>query len=74
MRTYPLQGQVGGGWALDIESFLGPVKCIGPIGKCHFTSAQEGGFRAHTVGGGWGSRCIKELNGPARAAQVHKGT
>jgi hypothetical protein len=22
----PLQGQVGGGWALEIESFLGPVK------------------------------------------------
>jgi hypothetical protein len=22
--------------------------------------------------GGWGSRCIKELNRPARAAQVHK--
>ncbi len=26
MRAYPLQGQVGGGWALEIESFLGPVK------------------------------------------------
>ncbi len=27
MRAYTLQGQVGGGWALEIESFLGPVKC-----------------------------------------------
>ncbi len=27
MRAYPLRGQVGGGWALEIESFLGPVKC-----------------------------------------------
>jgi hypothetical protein len=26
MRAYPLQGQVGGVWALEIESFLGPVK------------------------------------------------
>jgi hypothetical protein len=26
MHAYPLLGQVGGGWALDIESFLGPVK------------------------------------------------
>jgi hypothetical protein len=26
MRAYPLQGQVGGGWALEIESFLGAVK------------------------------------------------
>jgi hypothetical protein len=52
VRAYLLHGQVGGGWTLDIESFLGPVKCIGPIGKFHFTRAQEGGFRAHTVGGG----------------------
>ncbi len=27
MRAYPLRGQVGGGWALELESFLGPVKC-----------------------------------------------
>jgi hypothetical protein len=26
MREDPLRGQVGGGWALEIESFLGPVK------------------------------------------------
>ncbi len=29
MRAYPLyllRGQVGGGWALEFESFLGPVK------------------------------------------------
>jgi len=26
MRAYPLRGQVGGGRALEIESFLGPVK------------------------------------------------
>jgi hypothetical protein len=26
MRAYLLRGQVGGGWALDIASFLGPVK------------------------------------------------
>jgi hypothetical protein len=26
MRAYPLQGQVGGGWALEFKSFLGPVK------------------------------------------------
>jgi hypothetical protein len=35
MRAYPLRGQVGGGWNLEIESFLGPVKCIEPIGECH---------------------------------------
>jgi hypothetical protein len=26
MREYPLLGEVGGGWALAFESFLGPVK------------------------------------------------
>jgi hypothetical protein len=26
MRAYPLRGQVGGSWALEFESFLGPVK------------------------------------------------
>jgi hypothetical protein len=26
MRVYPLRGQVGGGWALEFESFLSPVK------------------------------------------------
>jgi hypothetical protein len=25
MRAYPLRGEVGGGWALEFESFLGPV-------------------------------------------------
>ncbi len=32
MRTYPLLGQVGGGWALGLESFLGPKKWQ-PIGE-----------------------------------------
>jgi hypothetical protein len=26
MHAYPLRGQVGEGWALEFESFLGPVK------------------------------------------------
>jgi hypothetical protein len=26
MWANPLQGQVGGGWAPEIETFLGPVK------------------------------------------------
>jgi hypothetical protein len=26
MRTYPLRGEVGGGWALEFPSFLDPVK------------------------------------------------
>ncbi len=26
MRAYPLRGELGGGWALEFESFLGPEK------------------------------------------------
>jgi hypothetical protein len=26
IRAYPLRGQVGWSWALEIENFLGPVK------------------------------------------------
>jgi hypothetical protein len=91
IRADTLCGQVGGGWALEIESFLGPVKwhradrrtlfgaqkaqgCInhGCIGGFMYKSLR-GRFRG-PGGGGWGSRCIKELNRPARATQAHKGT
>jgi hypothetical protein len=33
MRADTLRGHVGGGWTLEIESFLGPVKCHRPIGR-----------------------------------------
>jgi hypothetical protein len=36
MRAYPLLGQVGGGWTLEFESFLGPVKWHRADGECHF--------------------------------------
>jgi hypothetical protein len=26
MRAYPLRGETGGGWALEFESIMGPVK------------------------------------------------
>ncbi len=32
---YPLRGQVGGGWALEIDSFLALSNGIEPIGECH---------------------------------------
>ncbi len=36
-RAYLLQGQVGGGWALDFKSFLGPCENgIEPIGECTY--------------------------------------
>ncbi len=109
MRAYPW-GQVGGGWALEFESFSGPVKwhradrrvpfgaqknsrIPGPIplplaqvmdmhasktlctglykhgctGGFMHKSPQER-FQGPYWGGGWRSRCIKELVRPARDA------
>ncbi len=40
MRAYQLIGQVGGGWALEISSFLGP-KWHSPIGSMSFHRAQK---------------------------------
>ncbi len=48
MRAYPLRGQVGGDWALEFESILGPVKWHWADRRVPF-GAHEGGFRAHTV-------------------------
>ncbi len=35
MRAGPLLGELGGGLALEISSFLGPLKWHEPIGECH---------------------------------------
>jgi hypothetical protein len=40
MRAYPLLGEVGGGWALEFPSFLGP-KWNSSIGSFPFHRAQK---------------------------------
>jgi hypothetical protein len=40
MRADPLLGQVGGGWALEISTFLGP-KWHSPNGSIQFHRAQK---------------------------------
>ncbi len=40
MRAYPLVGEVGGGWALEFSSFLGP-KWHSLIGLMPFHRAQK---------------------------------
>ncbi len=78
MRAYPLRGQVGWGWALELESFLGPVKYYAQgcnhryIGGFMHKSPQ-GRFQG-PYWGGWRSRCIKELDRSARAAPSHYKT
>jgi hypothetical protein len=41
MRADPLRGQVGGGWAMEIESFLGPVKWHRADRRLPFHRAQK---------------------------------
>ncbi len=35
MHAYPLRGEVGGGWALEFETFWALWNGIEPIGECH---------------------------------------
>jgi hypothetical protein len=43
MRADALRGQVGGGWALEIVSFLGPVKCHRADRRVPFRKGGGGG-------------------------------
>jgi hypothetical protein len=82
MRAYPLRGQVGGGWPLEISSFFGPQmthhkhnaqgcinhKCIGGF----MNKSPRGRFQGPYCGGV--EEQVHKLNRPARAAQMHKVT
>jgi hypothetical protein len=67
MRAYPLLGQVGGGWALEISSFLGP-KWHSPIGSMPFHRAQKTLLNSraqppkHYARGCVNHRCINSYN------------
>jgi hypothetical protein len=41
MRAKPLRRQVGGGWALEIETFLGPVKWHRVVRRVPFGAQQN---------------------------------
>jgi hypothetical protein len=49
MRADPLRGQVGGGWALEIESFLSPVKWHGAERREPFGAQKHEISRAQQV-------------------------
>ncbi len=44
MRAYPLQAQVGGGWALEFKIFLGPVKWHRPDRRVPFGAQKARGL------------------------------
>jgi hypothetical protein len=46
MRADTLRGQVGGRWALEIESFLGPVKWHRADRRVPFGAQKSLGWRA----------------------------
>ncbi len=46
MRAYPLHGEVGGGWALEFPSFLGPVKWEQSDWRVSFGAQKLGNYRA----------------------------
>ncbi len=50
MQANPLQGQVGGGWTLEIKTFLGPV-------KWHQASSQASAI--------WGPEKVKISRAPS---------
>ncbi len=48
MRADPLQGQVVGGWALEIKTFLGPVKWHQAIRRVPFVAQINQDFQGPT--------------------------
>jgi hypothetical protein len=46
MQVNPLRGQVGGGWALEIEMFLGPAKGHGDVMRVPFEAQKSRAFQA----------------------------
>jgi hypothetical protein len=48
MRADPLRGRVGGGWALEIETFLGPVKWHWAIRRVPFGAQKRRDFQGPT--------------------------
>ncbi len=47
MRANPLRGQVGEGWALEIETFLGPVKFHRAVRRVSFGAQKSRGRINH---------------------------
>ena len=44
MGANPLRGQVGGGWAMEIETFLGPVKWHRTVRRVPFGAQKSRDF------------------------------
>ncbi len=61
MRAYRLLREVGGGWALEFESFLGPVKWHQVDRRVPFGAQKTPShFPTHPKHYAWG--CIRRIN------------
>ncbi len=49
MRANPLRGQVGGGWALEIETFFGPMKWHRAIRRVPFRAKKSRDFHSSKI-------------------------
>ncbi len=49
MGANPLRGQVGGGWAMEIETFLGPVKWHRTVRRVPFGAQKSVDFQGPTL-------------------------
>ncbi len=76
MRANPLREQVGGRWALAIETFWALWKSIEPLGGCQLGPAKVGGGVAWAGGGGGGQRSDKSnpIGEPPKRALSCKST
>ncbi len=63
MLAYPLREQVGGGRALEIESFLGPVKWLRAERRVLF-GAQKTCINHRCIGGFMHKMPTREVSGP----------
>jgi hypothetical protein len=49
MGANPLRGQVGGGWAMEIETFLGPIKWHRTVRRVPFGAQKSVDFQGPTL-------------------------
>jgi hypothetical protein len=61
MRARPLRGQVGGGWAHEFETFLGPVKWHRAVRPVAFWAQQSRDFQPPPISPNNGFACIKSI-------------
>jgi hypothetical protein len=74
MRAYPLRGEVGGGWALDFPSFLGPVKWERADRRVPFGAQKTWEFQGPLRGEIWYQNVVCPHTKNSFQKNVHKSS